>query len=105
MIMFDQSRRLSEPLSWGRRERAIVGALVAAVVVVALGFIAYGLTSGAKARSDCVSITFASTLGGANIKQCGQQARRLCASREALRGLEKELAEACRRAHFPYDGP
>jgi hypothetical protein len=104
MIMFDQSRRLSEPLRWGRRERTAVAMLIAVAAIALLGFVAYGLTSGAKARADCVDITFASTLGGAKIHQCGAQARSLCAKPNALHGLEHQLEEACKRAGFPFRG-
>ena len=65
MIMFEQSRRLSEPLRWGRREKTIVAVLVACVVLGLVGLGAYALSSGSAGRKDCVSLTFASTLGAA----------------------------------------
>ena len=37
MIMFDQSRRLSEPLRWGRREKTVVAVLLSCVVLAAIG--------------------------------------------------------------------
>ncbi len=56
MIMFDQSRRLSEPLRWGRREKTIVAVLLASCVVLALaGLGAYALTSGSPARARTAS--------------------------------------------------
>lgn len=104
MVMFEQSRRLSEPLHWGCREKAVVGALVCCVVLALAALGAYALTSGAPARVDCVAVTFASTLGGAELHGCGQQARRICASGD-FRGIEAQLANACRRAGFPYRRP
>jgi hypothetical protein len=101
MIMVGQSKRLSRPLSWGRREKAVVAALVSCVVLAAIGLGAYALTSGAPPRSDCVEVTFASTLGGGTIHACGAHARHICAS-GASRGIEQELRAACRRAGFPY---
>jgi hypothetical protein len=101
MIMQDQSRRLSEPLRWGRREKTAVIALIVAGFLALLGLGAYALTSGAPARADCIHVTFASTLGGANLNACGARARRVCAS-GAFKGLEPDLREACRRAGFPY---
>ena len=65
MIMFEQQRRLSEPLRWGRREKAAVGTLLAVAVLAVAGLGAYALTSGAPARRDCVDVTFASTLAAA----------------------------------------
>jgi hypothetical protein len=102
MIMIDQSRRLSEPLRWGRRERAIVAVLLSCVALVAIGLGAYALTSGSPARRDCVEVTFASTLGGATEHACGGQARRVCAAPGAFRSAAGELRAACRRAGFPY---
>jgi hypothetical protein len=104
MIMFDQSRRLSEPLRWGRREKTAVAALASIVVLALLGLGAYALTTGAPARRDCINVTFPSTLGGAQLQGCGAQARRICAS-GSFRGLRQELGAACRRAGFPYRTP
>src|SRR5665213_1322515 len=101
MIMQDQSRRVSEPLRWGRREKTAVAAVLSclAIALVALG--AYALTTGAPARADCVSVTFASTLGGAEEHACGAKARLLCAS-GAHRSIAPQLSVACRRAGFPF---
>jgi hypothetical protein len=104
MIMFEQSRRLSEPLHWGRREKAAVAALLAAVLLALVGLGAYALTSGSPARADCIHVTFASTLGGADLNACGAHARRVCAS-GSFRHIQPELREACRRAGFPYVAP
>jgi hypothetical protein len=104
MIMFDQSRRLSEPLRWGRREKTAVAALAGALVLALLALGAYALTSGAPARGDCVKVSFASTLGGAELHACGAQARRICASGD-FRGIQGELSAACRHAGFAYRAP
>jgi hypothetical protein len=103
MIMFEQSRRLSQPLRWGRRERLVVGALVSALVLGLIGLGAYALSSGGRSRSDCVDVTFASTLGGAQLHACGSRARSVCAS-GTFHGIEAELRTACRRAGFPFAG-
>ena len=103
MIMMDQSRRLSEPLRWGRRERAVVAVLLACVALAAVGLGAFALTSGAPARRDCIEVTFASTLGGATEHACGAQARTVCASPGAFKSVAEELRAACVRAGFPFD--
>jgi hypothetical protein len=102
MIMFDQSRRLSEPLRWGRREKSAVAAVlvVAALAVVGLG--AYALTSGSPARKDCIDITFASTLGGGRLYVCGERARAVCSSASGHKGIADALRASCRHAGFPY---
>jgi hypothetical protein len=101
MIMQDQSRRLREPLRWGRRERTIVAALLACVALVAIGLGAYAATSGAPPRKDCIEVNFASTLGGATEHACGAQARRVCATPGAFKHVAAEFHASCRRAGFP----
>jgi hypothetical protein len=105
MIMMDQSRRLSEPLRWGRREKTAIAAVLACVALALVGFGVYALTSGARARADCINVTFASTLGGAQLHACGTQAKTVCASSaHAYRQITPELRDACRRAGFPFGG-
>jgi hypothetical protein len=102
MIMEARQKRLSTPLQWGRREKTAVGVVLALVVVAAVALVAYGLTSGAPARKDCVEVTFASTLGGARIHACGARARTVCASAHAGEGIAPQLRVACARAGFPF---
>jgi hypothetical protein len=102
MILIGQSKRLSEPVRWGRREKTAVGALVACAVLAVVGLGAYALTSGSRARADCIEVTFASTVGGATVDACGQRARVICASPGDYRSSGDALREACRRAGFPF---
>jgi hypothetical protein len=104
MVLSEQSRRLSEPLAWSHRERTIVAVLACGVVLALLGLGVFALTSGAPARADCIAVTFPSTLGGAELRGCGGQARRICASGD-FRGIESQLADACRHARMPYRRP
>jgi hypothetical protein len=101
MIMMDQSKRLSEPLRWGRRERTAVAAALACLLLVLVGLGVFALTSGAPARHDCITLTFPSTLGGAEVHECAAQARATCASPTAYPHLRPELHEACRKAGLP----
>lgn len=80
MIMIGHSRRLEQPLRWGRRERRVVAAMLALTVAAVVGLGVYALSSGGRARRDCVSVTFASSVGGAELQGCGERARRICAS-------------------------
>jgi hypothetical protein len=98
MIMIDQSKRLSEPLRWGRRERTAIAATLACLLLVLVGLGVFALTSGAPARRDCITLTFPSTLGGAEVHECGAQARATCASPTAYPHLRPALHEACRKA-------
>jgi hypothetical protein len=102
--MFEQSRRLSQPLRWGRREKTAIAAVLACLLLALLGLGAYALTSGAPARADCIDLVFPSTLGGARLHVCGAQARGVCASPGPYRGIGEDLRAACRRAGFAYAG-
>jgi hypothetical protein len=102
MIMQDRSKRLSEPLRWGRREKTVVVTLLACVALALVGLGTFALTGGAPARKDCIEVTFASTLGGATEHACGTRARMVCASPSGFRKVAPELRAACRRAGFPF---
>jgi hypothetical protein len=102
MIMQDQSKRLSEPLRWGRRERTIVAIVLGCVAVAVIGLGAYAVTSGGPVRKDCIEVTFASTLGGATEHACGQAARRVCASPYGFKHVAGALRASCLRAGFPF---
>jgi hypothetical protein len=105
MVMQDQSHRLATPLQWGERERTVISVLLALVAVAVIALLINGLTSGsAKEPRDCIRVTFASTLGGADLHGCGAQARHICASGD-FHQIARELQSACGRAGFPYRGP
>ena len=78
--MQEQARRLSEPLSWDRRQKTALGVAVACLVLALAALGAYALTKGSPARADCIRVTFASTLGAADLHGCGEKARSICAS-------------------------
>jgi hypothetical protein len=104
MVMQEQARRLSQPLPWGRREKTVIGVVLAIVAVAAVALIVFAASSGAPARADCVDLEFPSTLGAAEVKGCGEQARKICAS-GAYKGLKDEMRTACAHAGFPYREP
>ncbi len=102
MIMFEQSRRLSQPLRWGRREKTIVAILLGCIVLAAVGLGAFALSGGSASGKGCITVTFASTDGGAQLHACGAQARQICASPAGYGTLGPQLRVACRRAGFPF---
>jgi hypothetical protein len=104
MVMQEQAKRLSQPLRWGRREKTALGVALVSLVLALVALGAYALTKGAPARADCIRVTFASTLGGADLHGCGQKARSICAS-GAFSHIENELQVACRKAGFPFRQP
>jgi len=104
MVMHEQSRRLSEPLRWTRGGRIAT----LAVALLLAGGIAYALLASPKARAlprGCIEVTFASTLGAAVERPCGERALEVCAHPGENPGLAEHgaLREACRRAGLPYD--
>jgi hypothetical protein len=103
MIMENRSRRLSEPLAWGRREKAIVATLLSCLLLAGIGLGAFALTSGSREPKDCVDITFASTLGAAKEHACGARAKTLCAAPGASKEIAQSLRQACRRAGYPFE--
>jgi len=105
MIMEARAKRLSTPLSWGRREKTAVGALLAVVLVAVLALGVYAATSGSPGRKDCVEAIAPSTLGGVKIHACGQRARNVCASAGSYRSIAEALGESCRRAGFAFTKP
>ena len=83
--------RLSEPLRWGRREKTAVAGLLGCLVLALVGLGVYALTSGSPRVGTASTVTFASTLGGADLHGCGAQARRICASGD-FRGIQSAAA-------------
>ncbi|HEX3509695.1 MAG TPA: hypothetical protein VHT27_01220 [Solirubrobacteraceae bacterium] len=104
MVMQEQARRLSEPLQWGRQQKLALGFALSLLVIALAGLGVYALTSGAAPRRDCVSVTFASTLGGGELHGCGGKARAICAS-GSFPHITGELRAACARAGFAYKPP
>jgi hypothetical protein len=107
MIMIDRSRRLSEPLHWGRREKTAVAVAAVCMALAVIGLGVYALVGPSRgASAGCIDVTFASTLGGTNLHACGQRARELCASPASNPGAVADgaLRASCHRARYPY-GP
>jgi hypothetical protein len=103
MIMENRSKRLSEPMRWRRREKAVVAVLASCVVLALIGLGAYALTDGSREPKDCVDATVASSLGAAYLHACGARARAMCAAPGVSKEIGQPLREACRRAGFPFD--
>ncbi len=106
MVMQDQAQRLSEPLRWGRREKTVVGVTLGCVVAVVVALVIAFAASGGKAHeaSNCIRVTFASTLGGADLHGCGAQAQRICAS-GSFPHITSELRAACEHAGYAFKQP
>lgn len=104
MVMQEQARRLREPLRWGKREKTAMASLLAVLAAALIALVAYGLTTGGSIRTDCIRVTFASTLGGGDLHSCGARARQICDS-GSFRSIASELQRSCERAGFAYRAP
>jgi hypothetical protein len=98
------AQRIAEPHVWSRRE--LWTAAVAAVVVlatIALGVYAF-LDRPAKDAS-CLSVTAATSTGGAQLEACGAKARQWCRAPLEAAGGGERVADAiraqCRSKRLP----
>ncbi len=104
MIMVGQSKRLREPLS--RRQRRALYATVAGLLAVVAALAVYGAIVGAPNGTSghgCVSVTFASSTGGATLHECGRAAEQWCKMEAERSGPVADVAEPqCRLAGYPF---
>jgi hypothetical protein len=68
--MFDQSRRLSEPLRWGRREKTAVAVVVTCLLLAVIGLGVHALTSSSPERADCIDVTLPCTPAAGKPEPC-----------------------------------
>ena len=91
-----QWERARTPLS--RRDKrllAAAGALAAAAV--AAGGVVYATHSSGRSDAGCVVVRLPSTMGGAEVRNCGAAAKTFC----RLQGkVDATVAAACRRAGY-----
>ena len=59
MVMQEQARRLSEPLRWGRREKTIVGVVLAIVAVAAVSLIVFAVPHTRPVRKTALTAPIA----------------------------------------------
>ena len=104
MVMQEQARRLREPLRWGRREKTVMAVFLSIVALALIALGVYAVSSGAPARADCITLNFANTLGGSEVKACGAKARTICAS-GGYKGIADQVRAQCAHAGFAYRQP
>jgi len=105
MIMEARAKRLSTPLSWGRREKTAVGALLAVLLAAVLALGIYAASGSSPTRKDCVEAFAPSTLGAVRIHACGNRARTVCASARSYKGIADALGKSCEHAGFAFSKP
>jgi hypothetical protein len=107
MIMVGQSKRLREPMS--RRQRRTLYATLGGLLAVVVALAAYGAVAndpGATSGHGCVSVTFASSTGGATLHECGRAAEQWCRMESQRHGaVASAAAPQCRLAGYPFGSP
>jgi hypothetical protein len=87
------------------RERWIIGAVLAVVVAIAVAVIVSIGTGERTTAAGCIDVKFPTTIGGAELYNCGAQAREMCASvglGTEFTDIEgKAIAVECRKAGLP----
>ena len=78
-----------------RRDQGFLGALAVTGIAASIGGFLY--SSGSSSSANCVSVTIASTMGGATIHKCGAAAATWC---HEERPSNAQIAAACRRAGY-----
>lgn len=105
MVMVGQHRRLAQPLRWTRAGRVFV-LLAGVLTLAAIIALVIAITSSSNpAKRGCISVTFASTVGGATVQSCGHRARAACEAprQSSFSGDLQALRSACARAGLPFD--
>ncbi|HEX8975373.1 MAG TPA: hypothetical protein VF781_02580 [Solirubrobacteraceae bacterium] len=96
---------LGQPRVFRRRERAMLGGVLAALVALLLVlFISLG-SADRQSGHGCISVGLAYSTGGAQIYRCGTAARSMCADVGRPGGpvgaTARSLRTECRKAGIP----
>jgi hypothetical protein len=90
---------------FSRREKWMVGSVVAASAAIVLVVLIAVLSSGGKPASGCLNVDVPGPIGAQEFRQCGAQARQFCGSISTAGGLSasarQDVASACRRTGLP----
>jgi len=92
----------ANPTQRTSRERRAFAALVTALAALAAAVVVMVAVGGSSsARDGCLDVTIASTTGGARIRACGADARRVCAGDPAaVAPLDAGVRARCRELHL-----
>jgi hypothetical protein len=95
------AQQIGKPYPLRRREKAMIGGVLAAVLVIAVVLVISVATAGKKSGHGCVSVSLGYSIGGATFHSCGQAARHFCAGahKPGLTGAAGDaVARECRKA-------
>ena len=93
---------IATPRRLGRREKWMVGGVLA-LVAVGIVVILISLGSGGRAAaSGCIDVKAPGATGAVELYRCGADARSLCSSSGSVGGaFGRAVASECRRAGIP----
>ena len=89
------AKRIAEPFVWSRRELWTI-AVAAVVVVTTIGLGLYAFLDRPAKDPSCLSVTAATSTGGAPLEACGATAREWCRSPLEAAGAGARVADAIR---------
>jgi hypothetical protein len=101
-----QEEAASGPRKITRRERWILGSVLALVAVIVV-IVAISFTSKQRISSNgCIDVSAATVIGGSELYRCGTAARDLCSAPNGPGATDnisfrRALADACRKAGLP----
>ena len=96
--MEGQWQRANTPL--GRRDKRLLAVAALAVAVAAAVGGVYAAQSSSRSDAGCVVVSMPSTMGGAEVRNCGAAAHTFCRLQGRVDGA---VAAACRRQGFAAD--
>jgi hypothetical protein len=101
-----QEQAARGPRRTTRRERWILGGVLALVAVIVV-IVAISFTSKQRTSANgCIDVSAATVIGGSELYRCGTAARDLCTAPNGPGAADnisfrRALAEACRKAGLP----
>ncbi len=95
------AQQIRTPYRLRKREKVMIGGVLATVLVIAIVLVASVATADKKSGHGCISVSLGYSMGGSTFNRCGQAARDFCngANKQGLTGAAGTVvARECRKA-------
>jgi hypothetical protein len=95
------AQQIRKPYPFRRREKVMIGGVLATVLVIAVVLVVSIATGDKKSGHGCISVSLGYSIGGQTFNACGQKARDFCAGahKQGLTGTAGDIvARECRKA-------